>query len=195
MEPLTILSLPNEILLLIADNLDVSTTLYDLSALARTNRRLYLLLNTSLYTLALDPDSYDRIPSRASILLDVVLNERLSSIGPLLEHAGSEREWSLSRLLRLALENRKKSVVHDLLERGVDVNRSKDGHCLEPFLHVAVTSGMVEIAHLLLQHGGDVNLKDTNGGTALSRASSAADWEMMFMLLDNAAILREQIAI
>ncbi|KAF8536732.1 hypothetical protein BDD12DRAFT_849736 [Trichophaea hybrida] len=145
MSPPTLLTLPNELLLLIADNLSVTTTLHHLSALVLTNRHLYVLLNSTLYTLALDPDSYDRSPSRATVLLNVILHERRTSISTLLLHAGSEREWVLSRLFRLALENRKEGMVREMLERGVDVDVCRDGDRLEGFLRVAERNGMMGV--------------------------------------------------
>ncbi|KAF8252547.1 hypothetical protein K440DRAFT_631355 [Wilcoxina mikolae CBS 423.85] len=145
MPPPTLLTLPNELLLLIADNLSVTITLHHLSALVLTSRHLYLLLNPTIYTLALDPDSTDRSPSRATILLNVILHERRTSISTLLLHAGSEREWVLSRLFRLALENQKEGMVREMLERGVDVDVCRDGDRLEGFLRVAKRMGMVGI--------------------------------------------------
>ena len=101
--------------------------------------------------------------------------------------------------IRAALYKRHLSIVHLLIEHGVDVNfRDDDGSSL---LHMAAQTGDPEAAsnsenlavtRLLLDHGADANARDKTGFTALHISSDNGDFELIRVLLDYGAVVDSQ---
>ena len=75
-----------------------------------------------------------------------------------------------------------------LLKHGADVNARTDkdkGHSTP--LHIAAEYGRVEVVHVLLQHGADVDTEDGSGRTALQLASDRGHHEIMKLLSEHRA--------
>ena len=69
--------------------------------------------------------------------------------------------------------------------------RAEKQDTLQPILNIALlpvsASGNLEQAQLLIEHGVDVNIKDTNGDTALILAADKGHTEIVQLLLDRGA--------
>ncbi|KAK6296916.1 hypothetical protein J4Q44_G00330580 [Coregonus suidteri] len=76
---------------------------------------------------------------------------------------------------------------HRQLEKALSVNEQVDVEALDPRgrtpLHLAVTLGHLDCAHLLLQHGADVSKENRNGWTVLQEAVSTRDPELVRLVL------------
>ena len=73
------------------------------------------------------------------------------------------------------------SVVRALLEAGADPNvQSRTPGGYTP-LHMAASNGLIEAAEVLLQHGADVTIRNSQGQTALDVANKK--WPAMRDLL------------
>ncbi|KAK2812006.1 hypothetical protein FQN50_001714 [Emmonsiellopsis sp. PD_5] len=95
--------------------------------------------------------------------------------------------------LHIAAEGKSEAVMKVLLESGMDPNVTTDEYYFTP-LHYAMTStedGGVncKLAKLLIDAGGDPNLRDDMGWTSLHLAVERCDVEIIKLLLDNGAAL------
>ena len=142
--PASLPVLANELLLSIADCLDSERSI---NAIARTNRRLYLLLNDYLYR-------HNVIKSESSALWWAAQRGRTSSAAKSIAQAGDVNvRWSgflkLRRFRYLAPMDRE-AQIEDLLERNLCL------YCTP--IHLAILNGHENVADLLVQNGADVNL-------------------------------------
>ena len=141
--PASLLALANELLLSIADSLDSERSI---NAIARTNRRLYLLLNDYLYR-------HNVIKGESSALWWAAKCGQRSSAAKSIAQAGDVNvRWNgflkLKRFNYLASIDPEARVV-DLLQR----NR-----CLYSTpIYLAILSGHEDVAGLLLQNGADID--------------------------------------
>ncbi|XP_076288512.1 transient receptor potential cation channel subfamily A member 1-like [Lasioglossum baleicum] len=96
-------------------------------------------------------------------------------------------------LLCTAAGNGSLKIVQDLLKYGADVNMlnsSRFGSDLTP-LHSAVKTYQVEVAKLLINHGANVNVKDSEGRTSIFYAIQYRDTKFTKLLLTNGADIKE----
>jgi hypothetical protein len=83
------------------------------------------------------------------------------------------------------------SVKRLLSIRNINVNVKDDRFGATP-LHYAAENGHIEIAHLLLQNGANVNAKDKIGNTPLHFAAIHGHIDILHLLVDNGADLEAQ---
>jgi ankyrin repeat protein len=81
--------------------------------------------------------------------------------------------------------NRRSDTVQILINHGVDV-AALDMTQQTP-LHIASSSGGVEIARLLIKHGADVNVKNEIDATSLHLASSSEESSVVHLLVEHGA--------
>ncbi|KAF4546017.1 uncharacterized protein LTHEOB_4669 [Lasiodiplodia theobromae] len=93
--------------------------------------------------------------------------------------------------LRIAAANNRLAMVKQLVECGADVNARPDEESQTP-LHEAtgLTSGGMEMAQYLLDHGADVNLRTPSSGP-LFAACLANDADMTRLLLEKGASVND----
>ncbi|NXP69184.1 RN5A ribonuclease, partial [Chloropsis cyanopogon] len=96
----------------------------------------------------------------------------------------------LNAKLNVAVSNRDKETVLELLEQGADVN-SKVGPGWTP-LQTAVRIGEEELVRLLLDRGASVHARKDNGGTAFIEAGIAGNVEILELLLEQGSDINEQ---
>lgn len=143
--PFPLSSLLNELLLSIADHLGSE---HNISALARTNRRFYLLLISYLYR-------YNIIKSESSALICAARSgQRRSAARSIAQGGNVEVLWNAfdARLrYRIALRGGRQPVkLTDLL---------RHNECLSCTpIYAGVLGGHVEVVDLLIQHGANVEL-------------------------------------
>ncbi|XP_055507444.1 ankyrin repeat and SAM domain-containing protein 3 isoform X1 [Leucoraja erinacea] len=77
------------------------------------------------------------------------------------------------------------TIVHLLLEAGVDVNTTTERG--QSALMLAASCGNESIAYFLLQQGAELEMKDDRGWTALFHCTSTGHQQMVKFLLDNGA--------
>ncbi|XP_067859729.1 ankyrin repeat and SAM domain-containing protein 3 isoform X2 [Heptranchias perlo] len=77
------------------------------------------------------------------------------------------------------------TIVHLLLEAGVDVNMTTERG--QSALMLAASCGNESIAYFLLQQGAELEMKDDRGWTALFHCTSTGHQQMVKFLLDNGA--------
>lgn len=88
--------------------------------------------------------------------------------------------------LHAAVEQDKAGLVKELIDRGAEVDsRNKDGWT--PFLRAARNTGSVAVGNLLLDHGADINAKDTSAYLPLNWAAYFGNKEFVDLLLDKGA--------
>jgi hypothetical protein len=140
--PVSLLGLANELLLSIADSLDSE---HSINAIARTNRRLYLLLNDYLY-------KYNVIKGESSALWWAAKCGQSGSAAKSIAQAGNMNvRWNgflkMRRFEYLASIDGEARVV-DLLKR----NRCL--YCTP--IYLAILSGHERVTDLLVQNGADI---------------------------------------
>lgn len=162
-----LLSLPNELILLVADNLPVA----DLNSLLRTNHRLASLLETSINKLAV-ADVHSRHfkwPWRTKLIW-AADRGYTGLVKRLLKHCDniSYQDDTKRTALHTAIDNGHEEIVRLLLEGGADVTLQCRGHGRTP-LHVATVSrlGTVEMVEMLLEKGANPSAEDIYGYTPL----------------------------
>jgi hypothetical protein len=104
---------------------------------------------------------------------------------------GKRGETQLHHCARKGLTT---SVKRLLSIRNITVNVKDDEYGVTP-LHYAAWKGHVEIAHLLLQNGAEVNAKNRYGETPLHWAAEAAEQDnvdVLHLLVENGADLEAQ---
>lgn len=178
-----LLSLPNEILLIIADSLDQTDT----NSLLLTNRYFASLLTPRLKALAVrDRDSW-------TALQWAVSNRSESHALALLQHGtdidflppDSDPVRVHQTALQLAAGCADKNMVRLLLVHGADVSARSPREATA--LHFAVRSGCPGCVTLLLQYGADVSAVDEDGRTPLLWAVGYQFAGIVKVLLESGA--------
>ncbi|NXF03386.1 RN5A ribonuclease, partial [Smithornis capensis] len=95
----------------------------------------------------------------------------------------------LASELNVAVKNRNKELVLELLEKGVDVN-SKVESGWTP-LQTAVRTGEVDLVLLLLDKGASLHVRKDNGGTAFTEAGIVGNVNILELLLDRGSDINE----
>lgn len=79
-------------------------------------------------------------------------HRRVDTIRKFIELSGGEKEWIISRLLRLAIEMKRDEIAIEMILLIPDLNKPGD-ECPESFLRCAKRWGTERIAHLLEDSG------------------------------------------
>lgn len=107
----------------------------------------------------------------------------------LLSHPGAKIKGSGA--LALAASRDDTTMIKFWLSSGADVNEIQETKWTNLFdrergigtaLHIAAEEGAVDSVELLLKHGADQTIKDSNGKTACERAEAAEKTEIVAML-------------
>ncbi|XP_015492421.1 2-5A-dependent ribonuclease isoform X2 [Parus major] len=96
----------------------------------------------------------------------------------------------LNSELNLALRNRDKEAVLELLEQGADVNSKADSGWTP--LQTAVQIGEEDLVWLLLDRGASLHARKDNGGTAFTVAGVAGNVEILKLLLERGSDINDQ---
>lgn len=174
---ISLLHLPAELLLLVANFLDEG----DMNALAQANRRLYSLLNPYLYR-------RNSLKSQSSALLWAAQRGMETTARKCLsEGANIGVMDSLGRtpLFRAASKGHQ-GVIELLLETGIDVDSG--GSCGCTPLSTAASNGREAVVKLLLAKRADVNSKNICDATPLSEAASEGYTEVVRLLLETGIV-------
>ncbi|KAH7114056.1 ankyrin repeat-containing domain protein [Dactylonectria macrodidyma] len=169
-----LLDLPNELLLHLAESLELER---DISALARTNGRLHNLLSGYLYennvkhhgSSALIWAAYHGRIGTAQRLLDKGADVNVQvcpAIGytryptrcPNLSYESAQTTYEGRTPLLWAAEKGHEALVKLLLQNGVDVNVMDQNE--QTALQLAVDAGHREVARMLVANGADMNASD-----------------------------------
>jgi ankyrin repeat protein len=182
----SLLSLGNDVILLIADYLESERSI---NALVRTNRRLYLFLNGYLYR-------YNVVNARStewSALHWAARHGQERSVAESIAQGGEleSKEVKYGRTpLCQAAENGHKAVVKVLLKAGADFE-AEDVFGRTP-LFKAAGHGHEAIINVLLEAGAKFKLKDHFGWTPLDSAvESGHEAVVKLLLLLNPGIFLE----
>jgi hypothetical protein len=100
-------------------------------------------------------------------------------------------KWGQTQLHHCAENGLTTSVKRLLSIRNINVNVKDDSFGWTQ-LHDAAENGHIEIAHLLLQNGAEVNAKDSWDRTPLYRAASHGHIDILHLLVMNGADLEAQ---
>lgn len=180
---MSLLSVPNELLLLIAENL-VDRPKY-INSLLLCNHRLASLLTPLLHTLAVqDKDGWTALQWAAQrgyeSLAELVLS-RGADVNAADNFFGQSAFY-------LAVKNRHVGFVGVLLKN--EANASLDQESRRAALVWAARDGRDDIVELLLKSGADVDLRDgvlVYGATSLHWAASNGHESVVRLLMDNGA--------
>lgn len=177
---MTLLWLPNELLLSITESLQYEK---DINALLQTNLRLYHLLNAYMYRRNIRT-------SESSALFWAAKHNKVATSQKLMKEGAkasiittlSGRQWTP---LALAAEAGSGNVVELLLgENGV--NPDLKDECGNTPLSWAAGNGHTVVARLLLEKGmANSNTRDLNGRTPLSLAAENGHENMVQFLLNH----------
>lgn len=178
---MSLLSLPSELLLLIAENLKRAK---DISSFLLTSRRLSSLLTPHLHNIATQDKSGLNALAWATMkghkeLIKLLVLEKGVDINALDNLCGQPA-------LHHAMNSRVHFSVRQLLvELGADISvQTRDGR---EALHQAANIGCLETMKLLLGKGACINLLDGRGQTVLYRAAYMCSPSMVDLLLRNGA--------
>lgn len=181
---MSLLSLPNELLLHIAEPLRPK----DLNSFLRTNTRFAFLLTPRLHNLAIqDKDSLTALQWAAlnghEPLVRMVL-EKGADINHLFPKDQGRFQMTA---LQLAAQLKNESMIELLLENGADVSTRIPGH--PTALHWAVKTNSEAIVRALLRHGADSSAADVGENTPLLWAIGYNFEGIVKILLENGADL------
>ncbi|NXW70432.1 RN5A ribonuclease, partial [Hirundo rustica] len=95
----------------------------------------------------------------------------------------------LNSELNVAVKNRDKKAVLELLEQGADVN-SKVNSGWTP-LQTAVQAGQEDLVRLLLDRGASLHARKDNGGTAFTEAGIVGNVEILQLLLERGSDIND----
>ncbi|KAI7969504.1 hypothetical protein EIK77_005134 [Talaromyces pinophilus] len=177
-----LLALPNELLLAVARWLDLER---DINALARTNRRLYLLLNSHLYR-------YNVQHSNSSALLWAAEYKQTKTAQKLVwEHACIQTRNSHDETpLFIAARNGDEEMIELLLQCGADLE-SKNNFGITALSYATRHGAPVKF---LLEKGADPLARDNYGRTPLIYAGCwGTEAAMKFILHHRADIESKDI--
>lgn len=87
-------------------------------------------------------------------------------------------------------ENSSVELIEVIQRHKVDVNLCINARGLPP-LHRAVQRGAVDCVRVLLNHGADVNLRDSSNRLAINLAISARQFECIVLLIESGASVEE----
>ncbi|WEW60166.1 hypothetical protein PRK78_005651 [Emydomyces testavorans] len=198
-----LVSMPNEILLSVADNLSDEK---DINNFARTNRHLNSLLNPYLY-------AYDLKHNNGSALWWAVKHgqqgtaEKSLDAGadinapaepksehnnwtppaPLLVRAVACRPRNIQYLRQELYQQyvqRHLSLLQLLIDRGVDID-AKDQDYGQTAVQKAASQGDDEVVRLLIENGADVHARCSSDNTVLHAAALACNAETINFLIDK----------
>ncbi|KAJ5255295.1 hypothetical protein N7497_007223 [Penicillium chrysogenum] len=163
---MTLLSLPNELLLAISGSQDCQR---DINAFARTSRRCYALLNSLLY-------AYNVRQHQGSALHWAASQGQLRTAQESLRQGAQinsrNRKTGKTPIIQ-SVHSDHADIVALLLAHGADLNAKGGGEPDEAIIS-AVTRNKAAVARVLLDHGVDVNLTDYRG-SLLHIAARRAD--------------------
>lgn len=180
--------LPTELLLEIMNHLVTSVS--DLAAVARTNRRLHGLVNPLVHTAALaTPGRYRCSVMRWAVARgDVMLLQRLLLYGKCT--GVDERHWITGTTAlhgALMLERREAVIILLCNGAGIDIPDRRGWTAL----HWAVLSGNCNMAEEIVNYGGSPERGTENHGrtgtTPLHMAAARGDYEMARLLIRHGA--------
>lgn len=181
---MSLLSFPNELLLLIADSLNQTDT----NSLLLTNHRLAQVLTPRLHALALlDRDSWTALQwaaSTGSKSLALTVLRHGANIDFLFPESDLDRVHKTA--LQLAAEAADEPMVSLLLAHGADVSACSPRDYATA-LHYAVKGGCGDCVVLLLLHGADVSAVDEGGTTPLLWAVGYGFAGIVRILLEGGA--------
>lgn len=168
---LSLLSFPNELILLIAENLDLK----NLNCLIRASRRLASLLTPNLHRLAVqDRDAGWWIPFPA---LHWAAWKGYEGLARLLLEKGLDVDLRTTfqgkTALHFAALKGHESIIRLLLDKGAKADMQDISYGISP-LHIAALEGHEAVVRLLLDRGADVSIGDHTGRTALVWAARYA---------------------
>jgi ankyrin repeat protein len=173
-----LLDLANELLQFIAENLELER---DINAFTQTNRRLYNLLNTYLYS--------NNVRQFRSLALLWTARYGHEAVVKLLLEKGAELEakdnYGQTPLL-WAAENGHEAVVKLLLEKNAELEAKDDNYGQTP-LSWAAANGHEAVVKLLLEKGAELEAKDSYGRTPLSWAAEKGREVVVELLLEKGA--------
>lgn len=176
----SLLILPNELLLEIGDTI---VSQGDLSALARTCRRVYVLLNWKLYR-------KDARADKSRALLWAVRHSELETVLLSLE-AGANVHATYYRGEPYWIDVTRPREITTLLHEAV-IGNSGISWMTTPFLMEMYKKRMrrhLQIMQLLIDRGININAQGTMQGTALSEALWHGEEDSIKLLLENGAML------
>jgi ankyrin repeat protein len=180
----SLLSLGNDVILLIADCLESERSI---GALVRTNRRLYLFLNSYLYR-------YNVVNAHStewSVLHWAARHGQERSVAESIAQGGEleskEVKYGMTPLCQAA-RNGHTLVVKVLLEAGADIE-AEDVFGRTPLFRAA-GNGHAAVINVLLEAGAKFKVKDHFGWTPLDSAVESG-YEAVVMLLLNPGIFLE----
>lgn len=170
---LSLLSFPNELIILIAENLD----LRDLNCLIQASRRLASLLTPNLHRLAVqdrDRDAGWWIPFPA---LHWAAWKGYEGLARLLLDKGFDANLRTTfqgkTALHFAALKGHEAIIRLLLDKGAKADIQDISYGISP-LHIAALEGHEAVVRLLLDRGADVSIGDHAGRTALVWAARYA---------------------
>lgn len=169
--PLGLLNLANEVILLIAEDLDPA----DLNSFLKANRYLAWLLTPSFYNAAVRAPFVHPRYKRETVLHWATAKAYEPVVKRLLESGAEVGEVTLRRksALDYAAESGDAGILKLLLERGgKDVIGWTDKAGRSP-LHTAALNGHESIVKILLDNGANVAVKTCRGKTALHLAAES----------------------
>lgn len=167
----SLLSFPNEIILLVAENLDLK----GLNCLIQASRRLSSLLTPNLHRLAVqDCHAGWRIPFP---VLHWAAWKGYEGLARLLLDKGFDADLRTTfqgkTALHFAALKGHEAIIRLLLDKGAKADMQDISYGISP-LHIAALEGHEAVVRLLLDRGADVSIGDHMGRTALVWAARYA---------------------
>ncbi|KAF3483991.1 uncharacterized protein GIQ15_03315 [Arthroderma uncinatum] len=200
----SLMTLPSELILLIAENLQM----YDVNSLLQCNSRLHGLLNIPLYRR--DAQDESKAIGTATRNSDIDLTRRILDAG-LNPNSGWSETFLQDHLLFKAVKQRCNArdgtfnetelaaffaknylLIEYLVSQGANVNNFDQPLC-SPFRYI-VANGDINLVRLFLENGADVSAKDGEGTglayviideTQIDNPSNAALLETLRLLFDH----------
>lgn len=179
-----LLTLSNELLLLIAKDINDAIHLY---SFLRANRRLAELLRETLYRavaqsehsiIALTCATVTRNETMLRVLLENGTRMTVKADAMTIIHKGPAK--CEDEALRQVIEKGANIIIR---KRGTAYRRPKEG----PALQWVAKVGHAGMARVLLENGADISAKDKAGWTALHQAADSGHERVVGMLLEKGA--------